>query len=63
LDETTIDTQDFIDALASRIGELEKENIALTIAVRKQEAIISSLNSALLSAVKSKEEASVVDVV
>jgi hypothetical protein len=63
LDETTIDTQDFIDAMASRIGELEKENIALTIAVRKQEAIISSLNSALLSAVKSKEEASVVDVV
>lgn len=52
MDETTIETSDFIDALSARIGELEKENIALTLAVRKQEAVISSLRSALLSVAK-----------
>ncbi len=58
--DTTIETSDFISALASRLGELEKENIALTLLVRKQESVISGLNSALMSMVK--DEGSVSDI-
>lgn len=49
LDETTIETSDFINALSARIGELEKENIVLNLLARKQEALILSLRAALLS--------------
>jgi len=60
MDETTIETGDFINALASRLGQLEKENIALTLLVRKQESIISNLNSALMSVANmAKDEPSV----
>jgi len=63
LDETTIETQDFIEALTARIGQLEKENIALTLAVRKQESIIVSLKEALLSTMKKAETQNVPDTV
>lgn len=56
MDETTIETSEFINALGSRIGELEKENIALTLLVRKQESIISNLNLALMSIANSAKD-------
>ena len=60
MDETTIETGDFINALASRLGELEKENIALTLLVRKQESIISNLNQALMSLAKDEPSVPIV---
>ena len=62
MDETTIETHEFIEALATRIGVLEKENIALTIVFKKQEGIIASLKDALLSAMKKAETTNAVDV-
>lgn len=57
MDETTIETSDFINALSARIGELEKENIVLNLLARKQEALILSLRAALLSVAEGNGDA------
>ncbi len=48
-EQTTIQTEELIKVLSDRIGQIETENIALKLALSKQEA----LNAALRRAVES----------
>ncbi len=48
-EQTTIQTEELIKVLSDRIGQLETENIALKLALAKQE----SLNAALKRAIES----------
>lgn len=50
-EQTTIQTEELLKVLADRIGQLETENIALKLALARQEQIGEALRSALEASV------------
>lgn len=50
-EQTTIQTEELIKVLADRIGQLETENIALKLALAKQEQLTEALKRVVESSV------------
>lgn len=55
-EQTTIQTEELIKVLSDRIGQIETENIALKLALSKQEALNAALRKAI-EAVSVKDDA------